>query len=190
MAHAAFHRALDQGARVDGIVAVIAERIAHQVGNHDRRGEMNDRVDFLLADDGRDERLIAALADDERSARCDGPIEARGQVVEHHHALAGVAQRVDHVTADIAGAAGDQESSLRSTCVSASAYADLMNTALYPDLPFTGPPRPSPAPGASRQKPRPRQFRSCSGDGRSGRPACDRDGSPVRCWPGWSPPAD
>ena len=30
------------------------------------------------------------------------------EIVEHEHALAGVDQRVHHVTADIAGAAGDQ----------------------------------------------------------------------------------
>ena len=108
MAHAAFDRALDQGARVDGVVAVIAERIAHRVGNDDGSGEMNDRVDVVVADDCRDERLIAALADNQRNARRNRPIEAGRQVVEHHHALAGVAQRVHHVTADIAGAAGDQ----------------------------------------------------------------------------------
>ena len=35
--------------------------------------------------------------------------EAGRQIVEHDHALAGVDQRVHHVAADIAGAAGDQD---------------------------------------------------------------------------------
>ena len=39
----------------------------------------------------------------------DRPVEAGRQIVEHDDALAGVDQRVDHVAADIAGAAGDQD---------------------------------------------------------------------------------
>ena len=54
-------------------------------------------------------RLIAAVADDERHARRHRPVEAGRQIVEHHHALAGIDQRVNHVAADIAGAAGDQD---------------------------------------------------------------------------------
>ena len=57
----------------------------------------------------RDQRLIADVADDERHARRHRPVEAGGEVVEHDHALAGVDQRVDHVAADVAGAAGDQD---------------------------------------------------------------------------------
>ncbi len=57
----------------------------------------------------RDQRLIAGLADDERHAFGHRPVEAGREVVEHDHALAGIDQRVHHVAADIAGAAGDQD---------------------------------------------------------------------------------
>ena len=63
-----FDRALDQRARVDRVVAIIAERIAHRVRHHDRGGEMDDRVDAVLADDSADQRLVAAVADNERHA--------------------------------------------------------------------------------------------------------------------------
>ena len=79
----------------------------------------------------RDQRLIAGLADHKRRAGCaPAQSNAGGQIVEHDDALARIAQRVDHVAADITGAAGDAGSSLRSTCVRVSPYRDLMNTAL------------------------------------------------------------
>ena len=56
-----------------------------------------------------DQRLVAGLADDERHALGDRPVEAGRQIVEHDHALAGIGELVDHVAADIAGAAGDQD---------------------------------------------------------------------------------
>jgi hypothetical protein len=37
------------------------------------------------------------------------PLEAGRQIVEHHHTLAGIDQRVNHVASDIAGPAGDQD---------------------------------------------------------------------------------
>ena len=45
---------------------------------------------LVLADDARDQRLVAGLADDERHALGDGPVETRRQVVEHDDALAGI----------------------------------------------------------------------------------------------------
>ena len=39
----------------------------------------------------------------------DRPVEAGREIVEHDDPLAGVEQRMDHVAADIAGAAGDQD---------------------------------------------------------------------------------
>ena len=35
--------------------------------------------------------------------------KAGREIVEHHHALAGIDERMHHVAADIAGAAGDQD---------------------------------------------------------------------------------
>ena len=38
-----------------------------------------------------------------------GTIEAGREIVEHHHPLASIDERMDHVAADIAGTAGDQD---------------------------------------------------------------------------------
>ena len=69
---------------------------------------MNDGLDIVFADKPRHERLIATFADDERHARGNGSAMSGGEIVEHHDALAGVDQRVDHLAADIAGATGDE----------------------------------------------------------------------------------
>ena len=108
MAHAVLDRGLDQRARVRGVVAVIAERIADRVRHHDRGGEMDDGVDPVLREQRRNAGLIAGVADDERHVRRHRPVEAGREIVEHHHALAGIGQRVNHVASDIAGAAGHQ----------------------------------------------------------------------------------
>ena len=77
-----------------------------------------------LADETGDQRLVAGLADDERHALGNGPVEAGGQIVEHDDALAGVDQRMDHVAADIAGAAGDQD------CHAVQPYSESINIRL------------------------------------------------------------
>ncbi len=69
---------------------------------------MDDRVDVMLADDICDEFRITGLADDQRHALGNRPIKTGGKIVEYGHALTRIAQRVDHMAADIAGAAGDQ----------------------------------------------------------------------------------
>jgi hypothetical protein len=109
MAHAALDRALDQCARVHRIVAVVAERIGDRVGHHDRSGKMDDGVHAMLRDQRGDASLVTGFADDERHALRHRPVETGGEIVEHHHALAGIEERENHVASDIAGAAGDQD---------------------------------------------------------------------------------
>ena len=104
-----FDCAFDQGARIDRVVAVIAEWISDGIRNDDGSGEMDDRLDAVVADDFCNERLIAALADDQRNALRNRPVKAGREIVEHDHALAGVGKRVHHVTADVAGSAGNQD---------------------------------------------------------------------------------
>ena len=53
--------------------------------------------------------LVAEVALDQRRLRRDRPGEAGRQVVEDDDPLAGIDQLPDHVAADIAGAAGDQD---------------------------------------------------------------------------------
>src|SRR6202043_237047 len=90
----------------------------------DGGGEMDDGVDAVLADQPPHQRLVAGLADDQRHALGDRPVEARRQIVEHDHALAGIGELVDHVAADIAGAARDQN------CHVGQPYSQSVNTTL------------------------------------------------------------
>lgn len=107
MAHVARDRSLDQRQRVHRIVAVIAEGIANRVGHNDRSGEMDDSVDPMLRDQCCYARLVPRLADDKRHILRHSPLETGRQIVEHHHAFAGIDERVDHMASDIAGTASD-----------------------------------------------------------------------------------
>ena len=62
---------------------------------------------MVLLDDGRYQILVPGLADHEGDARGDRPVESGRKIVEHDDALARRDERVDHVAADVAGAAGD-----------------------------------------------------------------------------------
>jgi hypothetical protein len=70
---------------------------------------MDNGVDLVLRDQRGHARLISDVADDERRALRYRPIETGRVVVEHHDALAGIDERMNHVASDIAGAAGDQD---------------------------------------------------------------------------------
>ncbi len=70
---------------------------------------MDDGVDLVLRDQSRHARLVAGPRDDKGRALRHRPVETGREIVEHHHALAGIDEGVDHVTADIAGAAGDED---------------------------------------------------------------------------------
>ena len=100
---------LDQRARVRRIIAIKGERIADRIRHNDRGSEMDDGVDPVLCYQFGDARLISSVADQERCPRCHRPIEAGREIVEHHHPLASVDERVNHVAADITGTASDQD---------------------------------------------------------------------------------
>ena len=104
-------RALDQRAGVGSVVEIIAERIANQVGNDNGGGEVNDCLDTMLTDQAGDQRLITSVADDKRGLLGYGPAKAGRQIVENDNALAGIDKLQNHVTADVAGTAGNQEPS-------------------------------------------------------------------------------
>ena len=69
---------------------------------------MDDGGYLALRDQAGNQGIVAGLADDEGNAARYRPFESGGQVVEHDHALAAFDEGVDHVAADITGAAGDQ----------------------------------------------------------------------------------
>jgi hypothetical protein len=74
--------------------AVVAERIADRVGHDDRGGEMDDGVDLVLCNQRRYLRLVPAVTDDEHGAPRQRPIETGGEIVEHHHPLASIDERM------------------------------------------------------------------------------------------------
>jgi hypothetical protein len=78
VAHIAFDRAFNQRAGIDGVVAIIAERITHRIRHDQRGGKVNDGLDIVFADEARHERLIAAFADHERNARSNRPAMSGG----------------------------------------------------------------------------------------------------------------
>jgi hypothetical protein len=70
---------------------------------------MDNGVDPVLRDQRGQARLVSDVAGDERRALRYCPIETSREVVEHHDALAGVDERMNHVASDIAGAAGEED---------------------------------------------------------------------------------
>src|SRR5262249_8739493 len=81
-------------------------------------GEMDNGVDPVLRDQRSHARLVTDVADHERRALRYRPIETGREVVEHHDALAGVDERMNHMASDIAGAAGDQDRHARGPLIS------------------------------------------------------------------------
>jgi hypothetical protein len=71
---------------------------------------------LVLRDEAKDERIIARLTDDELYAFGYCPFESSRQIVEHDHALAALDKGMDHVAADIPGAAGNQNGHEACSC--------------------------------------------------------------------------
>ena len=108
IAHSALDRAFDQIARLGHIVEVIAERVGDRFRNDDLGRKMGDRLDLVLLDEPADQAAVAKIADRERRRFRNRPGEPGREVVDDDDLLAGVDQSQRHVTADIAGAAGNQ----------------------------------------------------------------------------------
>ena len=70
---------------------------------------MDNGVDPMRGDQRGHARLVSDIADDERRARRHRPVEAGGQIIEHHGLLSGLEEGVNHVAADVPGAAGNQD---------------------------------------------------------------------------------
>ena len=70
---------------------------------------MNDRFDLVPLHDAAHQLAVAGLAVDQWHVLRDRPAKAGREIVDHHHPLAGIDQRVDHVAADITGTAGDED---------------------------------------------------------------------------------
>jgi len=77
MLDAGSDRTLDQGARFDSVVQVVAEWICDRFGNDNRASEVDNRIDIALADHSPHEIVVCDIADYKFSLRRDGPFEAR-----------------------------------------------------------------------------------------------------------------
>ena len=70
---------------------------------------MDNRVNPMLGNQCSHKLRIAGVTYDKQGGVGYRPIEAGRKIVEHHHTLAGIEERVNHVAPDISGAAGDQD---------------------------------------------------------------------------------
>ena len=70
---------------------------------------MDDGVDSMFCNQRGHARLVAAVTNYERRIPSHRPVEAGGEIVEHHRPLADVDERMNHVAADTAGAGSDQD---------------------------------------------------------------------------------
>ncbi len=101
------HR-LEQQERAGQVVLVILAGLPHRLAHRQPGREVHHRVDAVF-----DERrphgsgVVHPGAHERQPARGLGV--ARGQIVEHHHRVAGCLQRLGGVTADVAGAAGNED---------------------------------------------------------------------------------
>ncbi len=82
MPHARAHRRLDQGAGLHRVGEIVAQRVGDGFGHDDLGGEVGQRIDPVLQDGLRDERLVGHVADDELHAFRHRPVEAGGEIVE------------------------------------------------------------------------------------------------------------
>ncbi len=108
MLDAHLHRDLHEGARFDGVVVVVAERIGDELRHHDRAGEVQDGLHRVLAHDRAHQLLIAHVANDQRGVCRDRPAEARRKIVEDDDAFPGIEKLEHHVASDVSGSAGDE----------------------------------------------------------------------------------
>src|SRR3979490_785940 len=67
---------------------------------------MNDAFHAVRRDDALDEVLVRGVADEQRPPLGQRGRKSRGEVVDHDNAFTSFHQRLNHVTSDIAGAAG------------------------------------------------------------------------------------
>ena len=108
MLHAFPDAGFDQRARCDRIVGVVRERVPYRIGSDDRSGEVNDGRDRIVVQKPPDHDLVADMALMEVGAIRHKPAHSGGEVVEHDDIEIALERGVNHVAADIAGSAGDQ----------------------------------------------------------------------------------
>ena len=108
MLHPGLHAAFEQVARGASVVAVVLERVGDGFRHDDVRGEVQHAFDLARAQQHRDHVAVGRVADHEVAVQ-HGRAEAGREVVEHDDVLAALTELANHVAADVAGAAGDED---------------------------------------------------------------------------------
>jgi hypothetical protein len=102
--------AIEQGLRRGHVVAVVPGRIGHRFADLDEAGEMHHCRRLCFGQHGIDEGRIADVADMQWCApRCVAT--AAGKIVRDGDFEACLPQALDHVRADVTGAADDEDGS-------------------------------------------------------------------------------
>jgi hypothetical protein len=116
LVHAGLGHRRAQRQRAADVVVVILDRPGDGFANRLQPGEMQHRIDGVLAENPAQRRHIAHVALVKRHRPAGDPLDAPehlapavAQVVGHHHAVAGLQQFDASVGTDIAGPAGHQE---------------------------------------------------------------------------------
>lgn len=106
--HAGVAAGFQQVAGGAGVVAVVLERVGDRLRHDGVGGEVHHRVDVVGLQGLGHQVPVGHVALHEGAMQHRLP-KAGGEVVQHHHPLAGLRQHERHVAANITGAAGDQD---------------------------------------------------------------------------------
>jgi len=106
--HAAIDGSVQQGMASADVVLEIYGRVLDRFAHQSECREMHDRLDAVLFEELVEQRPVARVSLDEFRAPCDRLPVASRQVVQHHHALAGLEQQLRSHAANIPGPAGYQ----------------------------------------------------------------------------------
>jgi hypothetical protein len=101
------HHRFERAQRADDVVAVVPDRIADGVGHREPRREMHHCAGAALPNRPPDGVHIGDVTHDERRAKRRFAVAGRKIVVDDR-VIPGGPQRLDRVTADVAGAPGDE----------------------------------------------------------------------------------
>ena len=105
IAHTLGDTGFDQVAGRDRVVGVIGEGVFDRFRNHDRTGKVHHRVDGHILDKVADLVLVPGVALNECGIFGDQSANAGRKVVQYDRVLSPVQQRINHVAADVPGAA-------------------------------------------------------------------------------------
>jgi hypothetical protein len=106
--HTMAHHGLKEPQHTLEVVVVIGKRIAHALPHLNERGEMKHRVHPVLAEEAPQQRRIPNVALNERNGGGDKVPMPCGKIVQNENILASLQKATDHVTADIARTATDE----------------------------------------------------------------------------------